>query len=234
MRPPLLSAISILLLANVALAQTSGSYCYDANAAGNAEYPEMDSKCTVVTEGTTETRISAKFLGPQVAAKVPDPFCASLATDVVCRRICGDLPRGKKPGGTLSLSFSPPSFARFGEREDFDRGDHFRVCYRVKNWANAGFNKGQERTFTFSVGYQLEPPTQPGPASGPPPAPHLESGSPGPGAGERSHTVINGDCLALIAGKYFGKQDWMRLFEANRAKIKDPNLIFPGQVLRVP
>jgi LysM repeat protein len=50
---------------------------------------------------------------------------------------------------------------------------------------------------------------------------------------DKSHTtkVAPGDSLSSIAGK--NKTTYVRLFNAN-PKISDPNLIFPGQTLRVP
>ncbi len=43
------------------------------------------------------------------------------------------------------------------------------------------------------------------------------------------------DCLWLIAGKYYknGKL-WKKIYDFNKSSIKDPNLIFPGQIIKVP
>ncbi len=49
------------------------------------------------------------------------------------------------------------------------------------------------------------------------------------------YTIQRGDSLSKIAKRYYG--DAMKypvLFEANREIIKNPDLIYPGQVLRVP
>ncbi len=49
------------------------------------------------------------------------------------------------------------------------------------------------------------------------------------------HTVVSGDSLSKIAKKYYG--DAMRypiIFEANKPMLKSPDLIYPGQVLRIP
>ena len=49
------------------------------------------------------------------------------------------------------------------------------------------------------------------------------------------YTVKSGDSLSKIAKSYYG--DAMKypvIFEANREVIKDPNLIYPGQALRIP
>jgi nucleoid-associated protein YgaU len=49
------------------------------------------------------------------------------------------------------------------------------------------------------------------------------------------YTVKPGDSLSKIAKSHYG--DAMKypvIFEANKEIIKDPNLIYPGQVLRIP
>lgn len=49
------------------------------------------------------------------------------------------------------------------------------------------------------------------------------------------YTVVKGDSLSKIAKEYYGDpMKYPVLFEANKEIIKDPDLIFPGQVLRVP
>lgn len=55
----------------------------------------------------------------------------------------------------------------------------------------------------------------------------------------RSYTVKEGDFLIKIAGmsRIYGDGSpsaWKRLYRANRDKIDDPNLIYPGQVLLIP
>lgn len=47
------------------------------------------------------------------------------------------------------------------------------------------------------------------------------------------YTVRHGDTLSAIAEAH-GFTDWHRLYAANKDKVYDPDLIFPGQVLRVP
>lgn len=52
-----------------------------------------------------------------------------------------------------------------------------------------------------------------------------------------SYTVNRGDCLWNISGKemiYADPIKWPRLYRANRDQIKDPDLIYPDQVLDVP
>lgn len=51
----------------------------------------------------------------------------------------------------------------------------------------------------------------------------------------RTYTVIKGDSLSKIAKQFYGDANrWQRIFEANKDKIKDPDLIYPGQVLKIP
>ncbi|AWH83848.1 peptidoglycan-binding protein LysM [Flavobacterium sp. DGU11] len=49
------------------------------------------------------------------------------------------------------------------------------------------------------------------------------------------YTVVSGDSLSKIAGKYYGDvQKYNVIFEANKPMLSDPNKIYPGQVLRIP
>lgn len=51
----------------------------------------------------------------------------------------------------------------------------------------------------------------------------------------QSYTVEKGDSLSKIAKRVYGKASyWRHIFEANKDHIKDPDLIYPGQVLRLP
>lgn len=49
------------------------------------------------------------------------------------------------------------------------------------------------------------------------------------------YTIQKGDTLSGIAMKFYGQTSaYPRIFEANREVIKDPNLIYPGQKIRIP
>src|SRR3954454_11589485 len=54
-------------------------------------------------------------------------------------------------------------------------------------------------------------------------------------SGHRTYTVKSGDSLSKIAKEYYGNAgDFMKIFEANRDKLQDPNKIQPGQELAIP
>jgi nucleoid-associated protein YgaU len=50
-----------------------------------------------------------------------------------------------------------------------------------------------------------------------------------------SYVVVKGDSLSKIAQRAYGDgRKWRKIFEANQDVIKDPDLIYPGQSLRIP
>lgn len=51
----------------------------------------------------------------------------------------------------------------------------------------------------------------------------------------KTYTVQKGDTLGAIARKMYGKSSlYPKIFEANTPMLKDPDKIYPGQVLRIP
>jgi LysM repeat protein len=51
----------------------------------------------------------------------------------------------------------------------------------------------------------------------------------------RTHTVKPGDTLSRIAKEHLGDAGaYMKIFEANRDQLSDPDRIKPGQVLKIP
>lgn len=59
--------------------------------------------------------------------------------------------------------------------------------------------------------------------------------APAPAPEVKYYTIVSGDSLSKIAKKFYGNaMDYPKLFEANREVIKDPDLIYPGQKIRVP
>lgn len=52
---------------------------------------------------------------------------------------------------------------------------------------------------------------------------------------QQSYTVKKGDTLWAIAKRYYGNgADYMKIVEANKGKIKNPDLIYPNQVFVIP
>jgi nucleoid-associated protein YgaU len=49
------------------------------------------------------------------------------------------------------------------------------------------------------------------------------------------YTVVSGDTLSKISKNNYGDANkYMKIFEANKPMLADPNKIYPGQVLRIP
>jgi nucleoid-associated protein YgaU len=49
------------------------------------------------------------------------------------------------------------------------------------------------------------------------------------------YTVTRGDTLSTIAKKFYGDPGrYMKIFEENKPMLKDPDEIYPGQMLRIP
>lgn len=60
-------------------------------------------------------------------------------------------------------------------------------------------------------------------------------GAQGQGSGQRTYTVNPGDNLSAIAQNFYGDaSQWHRIYDANRDKISNPDLIHPGQELVIP
>ena len=108
----------------------------------------------------------------------------------------------------------------------------------AKGKAMAEFNKLVETENTFNKIVVAA-----APAAAPAPVPAAAAvgtdGAPPPpvaaAAAERIHVVEKGDTLGAIAKKYYGKAGaYMKIFEANKDILTDPDKIKPGQRLRIP
>jgi len=61
------------------------------------------------------------------------------------------------------------------------------------------------------------------------------SSSTAPAGTPATYTVKSGDSLSKIAKHLYGDADkWHAIYEANKDKIKNPDLIHPGEVLTLP
>ncbi len=67
-----------------------------------------------------------------------------------------------------------------------------------------------------------------------PPPPPKEEAKPEEAEAE-FYTIVSGDTLGGIAKRYYGKASmYMKIFEANREIISDPNKNYPDQTIRIP
>ena len=59
--------------------------------------------------------------------------------------------------------------------------------------------------------------------------------APAPAPDVEYYTIVSGDSLSKIAKNVYGNaMDYPKLFDANKEVIKDPDLIYPGQKIRIP
>ena len=60
-------------------------------------------------------------------------------------------------------------------------------------------------------------------------------GGPAAAPAAKTYTVKSGDTLSAIAKSQLGSAgDYMKIYEANRDQLSDPDKIKPGQVLKIP
>ena len=53
--------------------------------------------------------------------------------------------------------------------------------------------------------------------------------------GTQYYVIKSGDTLSAIAKQFYGDANqYPKIFDSNREVIKDANLIFPGQKIRIP
>lgn len=101
-----------------------------------------------------------------------------------------------------------------------------------------GTNEPTRASVSITLQEAVDPVVNVGPLTGgakkPPAAPAKAGGGAGGGkSAPRTHTVAKGDTLSGIALKYYGKASaYPKIADAN--KIKNPNLIRPGQKLIIP
>lgn len=74
-----------------------------------------------------------------------------------------------------------------------------------------------------------------GRSSAPPHRPPSGQGASPAGGRGRIHTVAEGETLSAISRRVYGCANrWEEIFDANRDQLDDPDLIRPGQTLRIP
>jgi nucleoid-associated protein YgaU len=107
----------------------------------------------------------------------------------------------------------------------------------AKGKVMAEFNKLVETENTLNKIALAKPPAGAVPAAGA----VVAAGVPAPTAAAvakaagKVHVVEKGDTLSAIAKTYYGKASaYMKIFEANKDVLTDPDKIKPGQRLRIP
>jgi nucleoid-associated protein YgaU len=63
----------------------------------------------------------------------------------------------------------------------------------------------------------------------------VDASLPAPAAQPQVYEVVAGDTLSKIAKRFYGDpMKYPKIFEANRDQLQDPNVIKPGQKLKIP
>jgi len=99
-------------------------------------------------------------------------------------------------------------------------------------WGNKGFLSGNTQAVEPNPLFEAEltplPPTPPTIVEAGIPAVELPKES-------DDYVVKKGDSLWKIAGKVYGNPlKWPKIYRANKEKLKNPNVIYPNQVLTIP
>jgi nucleoid-associated protein YgaU len=77
----------------------------------------------------------------------------------------------------------------------------------------------------------VEKPVEKKPAPTPPQSQQQNA----PAQSAREYTIKSGDSLSKIAKQYYGNAaDWQKIYNANKDQIKNPDMIFPGQKIKIP
>ena len=136
-----------------------------------------------------------------------------------------EMPGGRQLAGTnIKVSLEDYSI-----EENVNNGLDVMVSVNLKQFRDYGIK-------TIEIPPPPPAPPTPEPAPSPPPVVIIEEPRPAESAPMVTvYTVVSGDTLWGIAKKYYNNgSDYPRIFEANRDKVSNPNLIFPGQQLIIP
>jgi len=130
----------------------------------------------------------------------------------------------KFPNGKMLFTTNMKvSLESYTVEDDANEGFDVTVSIKLKQYKDFG-TKTCNITFASSK-----------PKASPEPVRQTAS-SPAPAANtNKTYTVVKGDCLWNIAKKFYGNgSQYTKIYNANTDKIKNPNLIYPGQVLTIP
>ena len=129
----------------------------------------------------------------------------------------------RKPNGTVLFDTNMKvTLEEYTIKEDAGEGFDVIVTIKLKQYREYA-TKTMKITIKQYKPIAVEVPARPAPTA------------PAPATTSRTYTVKRGDCLWNIAKKYYGNgSKYTTIYNANRDKIKNPNLIYPGQVLTIP
>lgn len=115
------------------------------------------------------------------------------------------------------------SLEEYTPTDDAKQGFDVKVSIKLKQYRDYG-------TKTCNITFASTKPK----IAAPKPA-RQTTNSPAPKVENKTYTVQRGDCLWNIAKKFYGNgSQYTKIYNANTDKIKNPNLIYPGQVLVIP
>lgn len=173
------------------------------------------------------TEISFEALIPQVSY----PFATSKKASTYLNKF-ESLKTSKEPFQFIVVRATPSGKVLFNTNikvsledysivEDASEGFDLKVTVKLKQYKEYG-----TKTVKVTIKQQKKVVT-------PAPAPRPAETAPKPQ--NQTYTVKSGDCLWNIAKKYYGNgSKYTVIYNANRDKISNPNLIYVGQVLTIP
>ncbi|MER5886837.1 peptidoglycan DD-metalloendopeptidase family protein [Streptomyces sp. NPDC001941] len=169
---------------------------------------------------------SGKHTGVDFAVPVGTPVKAA-ASGVVIKS-----GPGGAYGNELVIKHDNGQYTQYAHLSAFrvHQGAHVAGGDVVALSGNTGNSTGPHLHFELRTGPGYGTAIDPAPLLGK----TVRPATPAPSAGGR-YTVKTGDTLGDIARQVLGdKSQWRKLYDANRDRVADPNLIYPGQVLRIP
>lgn len=131
----------------------------------------------------------------------------------------------KFPNGKMLFNTNMKvSLETFSISDDVNEGFDVVVNIKLKQYKDFG-------TKTCDIKF-----TETKPKIVPPKPPRQQEKAPKPSEGKnKTYIVKKGDCLWKIAKKFYGNGAlYTKIYNANREKIRNPNLIYPGQVFIIP
>lgn len=138
-----------------------------------------------------------------------------------------DLPTWRSVGGTGNPMDATPS-------EQYARAEALLTKRGTQPWDASKSCWSKKPVDGVAVKVEIAPATvevKVRPSPRPRVAPHIHDQLVAESA--TKHSVVWGDNLSILAEKYGIKGGWRTLYNLNRNSVSDPNLIYPGQVLRL-